>query len=193
MMFDVFRNYLTSKISLTEEELKMIEIASVFKKLRKRQYLLQEGDVWKMNAFVCQGCMRTYRVDDKGAEHILNFAVENWWTGDRESLMTGNPAKSNIDALEDSVVLLIEKEKLENLSVQIPALNNFLNSILQKSFNVSQNRIIANISYTAEEKYLNFIETRPEIANRVPQHMIASYLGISPETLSRVRTQMAKK
>ena len=137
--------------------------------------------------------MRTYRVDDKGAEHILNFAVENWWTGDRESLMTGNPAKSNIDALEDSVILLIEKERLENLSVQIPALNNFLNNILQKSFNVSQNRIIANISYTAEEKYLNFIETRPEISNRVPQHMIASYLGISPETLSRVRTQMAKK
>ena len=193
MMFDIFRNYLTSKIFLTEEELKMIETVSVFKKLRKRQYLLQEGDVWKMNAFVCQGCMRTYRVDDKGAEHILNFAVENWWTGDRESLMTGNPAKSNIDALEDSVILLIEKERLENLSVQIPALNNFLNNILQKSFNVSQNRIIANISYTAEEKYLNFIETRPEIANRVPQHMIASYLGISPETLSRVRNQMAKK
>jgi len=192
-MFDIFRNYLTSKIFLTEEELKMIETVSVFKKLRKRQYLLQEGDVWKMNAFVCQGCMRTYRVDDKGAEHILNFAVENWWTGDRESLMTGNPAKSNIDALEDSVILLIEKERLENLSVQIPALNNFLNNILQKSFNVSQNRIIANISYTAEEKYLNFIETRPEIANRVPQHMIASYLGISPETLSRVRNQMAKK
>ena len=193
MMFDIFRNYLTSKIFLTEEELKMIETVSVFKKLRKRQYLLQEGDVWKMNAFVCQGCMRTYRVDDKGAEHILNFAVENWWTGDRESLMTGNPAKSNIDALEDSVILLIEKERLENLSVQIPALNNFLNNILQKSFNVSQNRIIANISYTAEEKYLNFIETRPEIANRVPQHMIASYLGISPETLSRVRNQIAKK
>ena len=192
-MFDIFRNYLTSKIFLTEEELKMIETVSVFKKLRKRQYLLQEGDVWKMNAFVCRGCMRTYRVDDKGAEHILNFAVENWWTGDRESLMTGNPAKSNIDALEDSVILLIEKERLENLSVQIPALNNFLNNILQKSFNVSQNRIIANISYTAEEKYLNFIETRPEIANRVPQHMIASYLGISPETLSRVRNQIAKK
>jgi len=192
-MFDIFRNYLTSKIFLTEEELKMIETVSVFKKLRKRQYLLQEGDVWKMNAFVCQGCMRTYRVDDKGAEHILNFAVENWWTGDRESLMTGNPAKSNIDALEDSVILLIEKEMLENLSVQIPVLNNFLNNILQKSFNVSQNRIIANISYTAEEKYLNFIETRPEIANRVPQHMIASYLGISPETLSRVRNQIAKK
>jgi len=192
-MFDIFRNYLTSKIFLTEEELKMIETVSVFKKLRKRQYLLQEGDVWKMNAFVCQGCMRTYRVDDKGAEHILNFAVENWWTGDRESLMTGNPAKSNIDALEDSVILLIEKERLENLSVQIPVLNNFLNNILQKSFNVSQNRIIANISYTAEEKYLNFIETRPEIANRVPQHMIASYLGISPETLSRVRNQIAKK
>ncbi|WP_221391281.1 Crp/Fnr family transcriptional regulator [Dyadobacter sp. NIV53] len=192
-MFDVFRNYLTSKVALTDNELEMIEAVSVIKKLRKRQYLLQEGDLWKMNVFICKGCLRTYRVDDKGIEHILNFAIENWWSGDRESLMTGNPAKSNIDALEDSVVLLIEKEKFDNLCDQIPAFNNLINNLLQKSLNASYNRIIANISYTAEEKYLNFIAIRSDIANRIPQHMIASYLGISAETLSRIRNQMSKK
>ena len=192
-MFEVFQNYLTSKIILTDSQLDMIKAVSVIKKLRKRQYLLQEGDLWKMNVFICKGCLRTYRVDDKGVEHILNIAIENWWSGDRESLMTGNPAQSNIDALEDSVVLLIEKEKFDNLRDQIPVFNNLVNNLLQKSLNASYNRIISNISYTAEEKYLNFITIRADIANRIPQHMIASYLGISAETLSRIRNQMSKK
>ena len=192
-MFEVFQNYLTSKIILTDSQLDMIKAVSVIKKLRKRQYLLQEGDLWKMNVFICKGCLRTYRVDDKGVEHILNIAIENWWSGDRESLMTGNPAQSNIDALEDSVVLLIEKEKFDNLCDQIPAFNNLVNNLLQKSLNASYNRIISNISYTAEEKYQNFITIRADISNRIPQHMIASYLGISAETLSRIRKQMSKK
>ena len=192
-MFEVFQNYLTSKITLTDSQLNMIKAVSVIKKLRKRQYLLQEGDLWKMNVFICKGCLRTYRVDDKGVEHILNIAIENWWSGDRESLMTGNPAQSNIDALEDSVVLLIEKEKFDNLCDQIPAFNNLVNNLLQKSLNASYNRIISNISYTAEEKYQNFITIRADISNRIPQHMIASYLGISAETLSRIRKQMSKK
>src|SRR5689334_1066347 len=104
-MFDVFEKYLTSRIVLTGAELAEIQDASVIKKLRKRQYLLQQGDIWRQNAFIWQGCLSSYRVDAFGNEHILNFAVENWWTGDRESLINGTASQSKIDALEDSVIL----------------------------------------------------------------------------------------
>ncbi|MVM32101.1 cyclic nucleotide-binding domain-containing protein [Spirosoma sp. HMF4905] len=192
-MFEVFRKYLSSKANLSDADFERIKAVSVIKKLRKHQYLLQEGDVWRSNAFVAKGCLRRYQIDAKGQEHILTFATENWWIGDRDSLLTGNPAISNIDAIEDSEVVLINKENFDQLCQQLPTFNEFIQTILQKSFIASQNRIYATISYTAEEKYQNFISTRPELANRVPQHMIASYLGISAETLSRVRNQMTKK
>ena len=191
-MLEVFQNYINSKTRITDEEFEIIKSLCIVKQLRKKQYLLQEGDVWKYNAFICQGCMRVYRVDDKGLEHIISFAIENHWTGDRESLLSGNPARSNIDAIEDSTVLLITKENFETICKEIPAFSEMVNNILHRSFVASQNRIHAAITYTAEEKYLNFIKTSPEIASRVPQHMIASYLGISAETLSRVRKAISR-
>jgi CRP-like cAMP-binding protein len=191
-VFSVFENYIKSRVSITEEALQRIESIGVVKKVRKKQYLLQEGDVCKHYVFVTQGCLRTYTVDDKGIEHILSFAIENWWAGDRESLHTGNPSKFNIDAVEDSVVWLMKKPDFEALCKEIPALNELVMGIMEKSFIASQKRIHAAISYTAQEKYLNFIEQYPDFALRIPQHMIASYLGISAETLSRVRKQTAK-
>ncbi|WP_207531596.1 Crp/Fnr family transcriptional regulator [Desertivirga arenae] len=192
-MYEVFQSYLNSKIKLSEDQSKYIQSLSTIKKLRKRQYLLQEGDIWKYNAFVCSGCLRTYSLDDKGYEHIIGFAIENWWLGDRESLLSGEPSRFNIDAIEDSQILLITKENFDKICQEIPPFNNMVNSILQHSFIASQNRIHAAISYSAEEKYLNFVNKYPALANRVPQSMIASYLGITPETLSRVRNQSVKK
>lgn len=192
-MFEVFQKYLADKISLTEDELAMIKAVSAIKKLRKKQYLLQEGDVWRNNAFVCQGCLRTYHINDKGAEHIMGFSIENWWVGDRESLSSGNPSRYNIDALEDSTVLLINKDNFDSLCKKLPHFNDLINSILHRGFLAAQNRIHDAISYSAEEKYQNFVNKYPAIHNRVPQHMIASYLGIKPETLSRIRNLAAKK
>lgn len=192
-MFEVFSNYLKDRISLSEGQLAYIESLSTIRSLRKKQYLLQEGDIWKYNAFVCKGCCRLYYLDEKGLEHILHFAPENWWTGDRESLSSGSPSRFNIDALEASSVLLISQEHFELIKENIPAFKDMVNDILQRSFIVSQNRIQAGISYTAEEKYKNFLNSYPDISNRVPQHMIASYLGFSPETLSRIRTQIAHR
>lgn len=192
-MIEVFKAYLKEKSSFSDVELKQIESVTTIKKLRKRQYLLQEGDVWKYNAFITKGCVRTYTVDEKGNEHILNFAVENWWTGDRESLFSGKPSVYNIDALEDSQVALITKENFNLLCKEIAAFNNMVTLILEKSFIVSQSRIQSFISSTAEEKYLKFLETFPHLPMRVPQGMIASYLGITAETLSRIRKSMLKK
>lgn len=192
-MIEVFKAYLKEKSSFSDVELKQIESVTTIKKLRKRQYLLQEGDVWKYNAFITKGCVRTYTVDEKGNEHILNFAVEKWWTGDRESLFSGKPSVYNIDALEDSQVALITKENFNLLCKEIPAFNNMVTLILEKSFIVSQSRIQSFISSSAEEKYLKFLETFPHLPMRVPQGMIASYLGITAETLSRIRKNALKK
>jgi CRP-like cAMP-binding protein len=192
-MFAIFRNYLKSKADFSDEDLGKIEAVCIFKKLRKRQYLLQEGDVWRYIGFVCTGFVRTYSVDSKGQEHIISFAPENYWTGDRESLASGNPSVYNIDALEDSQIILINKDNFENLCRDIPLFNEMINTILHRSFVAAQSRINAAISLSAEEKYYHFLQKYTAIVDRIPQHMIASYLGISAETLSRIRSQAAKK
>jgi CRP-like cAMP-binding protein len=192
-VYDVFKFYLDSKISLTEAQHELIFSSSVVKKLRKMQYLLQEGDICKSNAFVSKGLLRTYSVDEKGVEHVISFAMENWWTGDRESLMSGKPSRFNIDAIEDSEIVLIEKQKFDAICNEIPAFNSMVNDIIQRSFIASQTRIHEAISSSIEEKYENFVQRYPSFASRLPQSMIASYLGITRETLSRIRHKMAKK
>jgi len=192
-MFEVFKTYITDKIELTDQELDMIRAAGVVKRLRKRQYLLQEGDIDVHKKFILKGCLRQYRMGDDGAEHIMRFAIENWWISDRESYTTGLPSKCYIDAIEESEILMWHKSAWEQLVEDVPALQSFEKNLLARSFNASQNRIHAAISYTAEEKYQNFLNTFPDIFNRVPLLMIASYLGISRETLSRIRKQFVNK
>ena len=193
IMINIFRKYLADKITLTDQEFELIESVIVFKKLRKRQYFLQEGDVCHFSAFVCKGLLRYYYVDKKGQEHIMQFAPENYWTSDRESMTSGMPSKYNIDAIEDSEILLLKKEDFEMIRKAIPAFNDFVNETLRKNVMVLQERIHVSISLSAEEKYSNFISKYPAINNRVPLHMVASYLGVSAETLSRVRSQSFKK
>ncbi|MCQ6957195.1 Crp/Fnr family transcriptional regulator [Mucilaginibacter aquariorum] len=191
-MFEIFSSYLKEKGGLTDAELGEIRVVTVNRKLRKRQYLLQEGDISHYNCFVVKGCLRNYRVSEDGNEHILRFAVENWWVSDPESYNNGTPSKNNIDALENSEMILIEKQDFTNLLSNIPRFKDFIYNLKARSFDASQNRIMSNISDTAEEKYSNFIKIYPHIFNRVPLHMIASYLGVSRETLSRIRNQYAK-
>ena len=192
-MIDIFRKYLADKITLLDQELELIESVIVFKKLRKRHYFLQEGDVCRFSAFVCKGLLRYYYVDKKGQEYIMQFAPENYWISDRESMASGMPSKYNIDAIEDSEILLLKKEDFEMIRKTIPAFNNFVNETLKKHVLVLQERIHVSISLCAEEKYSNFTSKYPAINNRVPLHMVASYLGVSAETLSRVRSQSSKK
>jgi len=191
-MFEIFASYLKKNSDLTDEELEQVRAVVIQRRLRKRHYLLQEGEVCNFNCFVAKGCLRNFRVSEDGNEHILRFAVETWWLSDQESYNNGTRSKNNIDALEDSEVLLIERQDFENLLIIIPHFKDFIFNLKARSFDASQNRIMSNISDTAEEKYFNFIEMYPDIFNRVPLHMIASYLGVSRETLSRIRNHYAK-
>lgn len=190
---DTLIQYLEDKITLSPAEAALIRSVCTVKKIRKKQYLLQEGDVWKYHAFVAEGFLRTFSIDDKGNEHIMNFSPENHWSGDRASLSSGSPSKFCIEAIEDTSIILITDQHFRELCTRIPQLNNLVNAIIQKSFIVSQDRIHANISLSAEEKYLYFLEKFPTIANRIPQHMIASYIGVTPETLTRIRRNNVKR
>lgn len=192
-MTDNFRKYLECKISLTDNDFELISSRCVIRKLRRKQYLLQSGDVWKYNAFVSTGFLKLYHVDEKGQERITQFAPENYWVTDRESMLKGLPSKYNIDAIEASEVVLISNDDLEILRKQIPVFDELVNRSLSRSVMALQERIHVSITYTTEEKYNNFNEQFPHFANRIPLHMIASYLGISAETLSRIRSQSVKK
>jgi CRP-like cAMP-binding protein len=192
-MFNSFKEYIHDKAKLTNEELEKIKSFSSEKRLRKKQYLLQEGEVNKYATFIVKGCLRTYRVSDDGSEHILSFGIENWWVGDLESKTTGLPSKSNIEALEDSQLLIWPINDFDFLIDTIPELKSFNEKAFQRSLAAFNNRVYNVIGHSAEEKYREFIKINPDIFNRVPLHMIASYLGVSRKTLSRIRSQDAYK
>lgn len=191
-MFDKLKDYLTAKENFTEHELELIESVCIPKKLRKHQYLLQEGDVCKHTTFVAKGLLKSYHVDDKGTEHIVQFPQENHWTGDRESLRSGLPSKLNIDAIENSEVIMFLQTDLDRLREEIPSFGRMIAQITERNVVALEGRIYANITLSTEEKYLRFLEKYPKLAHRIPQHMIASYIGVSPETLSRIRSNSAK-
>ncbi|PVY37333.1 Crp/Fnr family transcriptional regulator [Pontibacter virosus] len=192
-MYTLFFQHLNSKVQLTEEEQAHIKTYLTLKKIRKKQYLLQEGDVCKVIAFVEKGALRAYSVDDNSNEHIIQFALEGWTISDLYSFLTGDPATYNIDALEDSELVLISKSAHEELLQTMPKYETFTRLNITGAYLAMQRRLTSIKSSTAEERYQDFIALYPHIAQRVPQHMIASYMGLTPETLSRVRKRISSK
>lgn len=190
-MFEVLFQNLDEKIELTEEEKQLCKSFFTPKKLRKRQYLLQEGDVSKYVVFVEKGMLRSYTIDEKGNEHIMQFAFEGWWISDHYSFLTGEPSGYNIDALEDSELLLLSRQAEEQLLEKIPKFERYFRILLQNNVIATQRRLMGSLSQTAEKRYTDLIDSCPTIPQRVPQHMMASFLGITPETLSRIRRQVA--
>jgi CRP-like cAMP-binding protein len=192
-MYELLHAKITETISLTEEEFNFCKTLFSPKKLRKRQYLLQDGDVCKYTAFVEKGMLRTYTVDEKGNEPILQFSMEGWWVADLYSFFTGEPSQFNVEALEDCELLLITEPSWNILLEKIPAFERYFRILIQNNLIATQRRLMGTMSETAEEKYLKLIENFPDCIQRVPQHMIASYLGITRETLSRTRSHLAAR
>ena len=178
---------------LSENDVMTIEGAFIPRKLRKRQYLLQEGEVCKYTAFIVRGAMRQYSVDEKGEEHITRLYIENWWATDRESLMKRTPSIYFIDTWEDTECLLITGTAFMDLVNRIPTLSEWLRNVDLNFAIASQRRLNAAISLTTEERLHDLEKSYPEFLQRFPQHIIASYLGVNRETLSRIRTRGVKK
>jgi CRP/FNR family transcriptional regulator, anaerobic regulatory protein len=185
-------NYFEKHLPLTDEE-KFI-VADVFKerRIKRKQFILQEGEICNQNTFIVEGCFRTYMVDDKGKEHNLQFAVENWWIGDIGSFHLEKPSKLYIEAIENSIILQCKKEDQIKLFVKYPKFNQIFRVLAENAIVSMQNRILQNISSTAEERYLDFVERYPDFFNRISNVQIASYLGVTPEFLSAVRKKIVK-
>ena len=187
VMVETFRNYLTTKGTFTDADMERLEAAATPRRLKRHEHLLRKGDVCRSIAFVVKGSLRLYRTDDDAGEHIMRFAIENWWLNDAESFRTGLPAQGAIEALEDTQVLLWSKENWELLKREIPAFNAMEAHLSGRNLDAQVNRLYAAISHTAEERYNEFLKAFPDFYQRIPLHMIASYLGVSRETLSRIR------
>lgn len=185
-------DYFNHLLPLDEDE--SAAVTRVFKerRVKKRQFILREGDISRYNTFVVEGCFRMYLVDDKGKEHNLQFAFENWWIGDIGSFHTGEPSRLNIVALEDSVILQIRKEDQLNLFVDHPKFNRIFRVFTENALVATQRRILQNISSTAEERYLDFLDRYPQFFNRISNVQIASFLGVTPEFLSTIRKKISR-
>jgi len=192
-MYEVFFQTLRSKAPFSDEELAIIKTYLTTKRLRKKQYLLQEGDVCKFIAFVEKGALRSYSIDEKGVERIIQFALEGWTISDLYSFLTAEAATYNIDALENTELMLISKSAHEELLKTFPKYETWIRIQITDAYIAMQRRLSSIISLSLEERYAYFTSLYPDIIQRVPQHMIASYMGLTPETLSRVRKKMTSK
>lgn len=180
-------------VQLTVEEQQYFCSLLQVKKLRKKQYLLQAGDVCRFDCFVNKGCLRSFYTDRNGQEHILGFSVEDWWATDMQSFVTRQPATCDIEALEDCELLAIDYPSMQQLYQRLPQFERYARLILERSYIQLQQRIIESMSKTAEERYLDFIERYPSVYQRIPQYQVAAYLGITPEFLSKIRQQLQRK
>lgn len=190
-MFEFLYKKVNETITISEEEFEFAKTLFIPKKLRKRRFLLQDGDPCKYTTFVEKGLLRSYTIDEKGSEHILQFAMQGWWSADLYSFLTGEPSEYNIEALEESELLLITKPSWDILLENVPAFERYFRILIQNNLIATQRRLMGTFSTTAEERYQKLLEDFPDISQRVPQHMIASYIGITRETLSRIRNQIA--
>ncbi len=175
---------------MTKEDKQLLPSFFETKNLRKKQFLLQEGDYCKNLTFVSKGALKSYTIDDKGQEHISLLAWEGWWVSDFKSFICDEKAILYIEAIEDSEVLLISHSNYEELLTKIPSMERYFRILYQNSLVTKDRRLISSNTYSAEEKYLHLIKMYPFISQRIPQNLIASYLGLSPETISRVKKSL---
>ena len=191
--FHRLRTYLERRATFTEEEFAFLEPLFQQRMLRAGEFLQRAGEVVTHGAFVATGCLRKYIIDAKGKEHIVQFAPENWWVGEGPGAASGTLAEYSIDAVENSTVLLFDAASHQRAIQHIPAYAAGFRDGLQRHAMAKEQRIANALSASAEDRYEEFVKQYPSIAQRVPQFMLASYLGVSPETLSRIRKNRSRK
>lgn len=189
-ILDFFESYIRTLSLFSDEEITTIMSLAIPKRLKKNQYLLRQGNVCMFHTFVCSGCLRSYRIDEKGREHIFSFSPANHWVSDSVSLVTGTPSDELIDALEDSVIIQLSADSFKTLLRDIPNFELLNNKIITDDYSRSRDRIYMMTNHQAEERYRQFIRCFPQLHQRLPIFMIASYIGVTRETLTRIRSNM---
>lgn len=176
-------------VKLDQEDINIISQKAIRRKISNRAYVLHDFEVCRENCFIVKGCLRKYINTEDGQKQIFQFSIESWWMTDYTSLESGKPSNYNIQAVEDSDLIIITKENLEQLYQQVPASETYFRKILQRAYEASLFRIHVIFSYTGEERYRRFTSAFPEFVQRIPQYMLASYLGFTPEFLSKLRAK----
>ncbi len=192
-MFSEIDTYVSKCISLTPEETSYFQSLLHPKSVKKKTFLQQAGEPCGFEGFIIKGCIKMFYIDENGFEVIIHFATENWWIGDIANFSGQKKSTLYLEALEDSELLMISIEEKEKLYQQVPKFERMFRLMIQKTHETMMNRLISTISRPAEERYLDFIAKYPTIPQRVPQHLIASYLGISPEFLSKLKAKLTKR
>lgn len=189
-MFRVLTKHIRDKVDLSEQDIVLLKSFFVQKRLEKKQYLLREGEICNYLTFVSRGILKSFMSDEKGQDRISLFAFEGWWISDFNSFINREKALLNIDAIEDSEVFMISFDNYERLTLQIPIMDRYFRILYQNSLVTKDRRLMISNKSTAEEKYVSLVQTNPDIAKRIPHTLIASYLGLSPETVSRIRKKL---
>ena len=192
MNTDLILKNVAKHITLSDDEKAFFLSLLEHKILKRKTLYLETGGVCKYSAFVLDGAVKNFTVDEDGKEHILSFATKDWWISDLYSLISQKPAILNIEAILDSEVLLLSRDNQELLYEKVPKFQRFFRILVENSLVANQQRLIDNMSVSAEERYLRFISKYPTVPANVPQHSIASYLGITPEFLSKIRARLAR-
>ena len=192
-MFESINTNVCKNNEFTSAEVEYFNTILQHKKVPKKTLLLQEGEICTFEAYILKGCLRKYYINENGFEVIVQFAVEDWWISDIASFHEKKPSKLFIETLEDCELLILTTETKEKLLHKVPKFERIFRLLIQRNLSTMQNRLIDTIAKTAQEKYLEFIKLYPSISQRVAQHYIASYLGISAEFLSKIRTKLAKQ
>jgi CRP-like cAMP-binding protein len=189
MSTELVFNNISRIINLTEEEKAIFARHLHFKSLKRKEFLLRQDEICKYSAFVALGCLRGYTIDKNGIEHVLSFAPPGWWIADLYSLFSEKPGTLNIEALEDTDIILLSKTGQEKLYTEVPKFERFFRVLTENSLVASQQRVVDNLSLTAEERYNLFCKRYPTLIDHLPLKQIASYIGVTPEFFSRMRNK----
>lgn len=185
--------YIERVVALNDVEVQLFLSKTQIEHFEAKSFLLKAGKVCRTQYFIVKGCIRTYYVDENAVEHIVQFGMENWWAADLQSFITQQPANFNLQALEPTAVLALSHQDLQGLFEEIPKLERLFRIIIQNAYVSAQQRIVENISATAEARYESFLQRYPGLDQRVPQYMIAGYIGVTPQFFSKMKSGMLKQ
>ncbi|KAA2239831.1 Crp/Fnr family transcriptional regulator [Chitinophaga agrisoli] len=179
-------------IQLTVEEEALITASFRYKKVRRNQVLVQPPDIALYEHFVISGCLVEYYLDDNGTQHTLSFAPQGWWMTDLRSFLMKQESRYFVETVEDSELLIVTREQYDELLRKIPLLNNYFRILYQNAIIGQEERLLNVLSTKVDERYLRFLKKYPQLENRLPQYLIASYLGVTPEFFSRVKSKISR-
>lgn len=182
--------HFSTYITLTEKEIELLTLMTRIHTIKKNDFIVKEGEICMYDSFVVKGCLKIFQTDENGKEHIISFAIENWWALDMYSFIGKLPAVYSIQAMEDTELIQFTREQYDLRYEVIPKLNMFTRKMLERSYVAQQTRILENISLNVEDNYKNFVKKYPNLESRISQKQVASYLGVTPEFLSRLKNRL---